>query len=341
MLFKRGGARPGMMQGGCTLGLIFIALIVVAAPGLHAQPHDSAPLSGETQDEPFAVVGGETITMAEYQVSLQVGARERFFHGNVPDDTMRAFRKEVADTLVDRVLLRQEAQRRGLKPDDQWIKKKIAEFKQRYSDSEGWEEQRDEFLTALRTKLEQDSLLKQLETQVKDISPPKRAEVRRYYEQHPDKFTTPEELRVSLILLKVAPSSPASAWRAAFAEGKRLLKRIRAGEDFARLAYIHSGHPSAKDGGDLGFVHDGMLAQQADDVLDGLAEGEISEPVQLLQGIAIFRLNERKPPALNDFAKVEERVKSLLVRERAEQAWQALRQELHKNTTVSINEAAL
>ena len=43
----------------------------------------------------------------------------------------------------------------------------------------------------------------------------------------------------------------------------------------------------------------------------------VSDPVQLLRGIAVFRLDERKPAELNDFDKVKKRAGALLVRERA------------------------
>lgn len=293
-------------------------------------------------DGTFAVVGGEKISMEEFQASLTAGYRQRFFHGKIPDDELKAFRRNVADTLIDAVMLRQEARRRGMKPDAGWVNGQLKEYKKQYDDDKQPKEQRNAVFTDLREKLEQDSLLSQLKRRVKDVPDPDETAVRAYYRRHPEQFTTPEALRVSLILLAVDPSSPSSAWRAAYDKAKGFVKGIRAGEeDFEQLAYRHSGDASAKKGGDLGFIHKGMLSKDAQRVVDGLKEGQVSDPVQLLRGIAVFRLDERRPPELNAFAKVEKRARSLLKRKRADDAWQALRDRLRKETPYSINEAAL
>ena len=293
-------------------------------------------------DGTFAIVGGEKISMEEYQANLSVGYRQRFFHGKIPDKELKSFRRDVADTLIDNVMLRQEAQRRGLKPDPAWVARQMKKYKGQVDSDKNTEGQRDEILADLRAKLEQDSLLSQLKRQVKDVPDPDGAEVRAYYRRHPDRFTTPQALRVSLILLTVDPSSPSSAWRAAYDKAKDFVKGIRAGDDdFEQLAYQYSGDGSAQKGGDLGFIHKGMLSKEAQRVVDGLKEGQVSDPVQLLRGIAVFRLDERRPPVLNAFAKVEARARQLLTRERADAAWKALRERLRRETPYTINEAAL
>lgn len=344
MLFTRGLTQRSIVHGGCLLGLMLISGIVAADEGApSSQPRDTALLSHSkgAMDGTFAVVGGEKISMEEFRVNLRVGIRRRFFHGNIPDKELKSFRHDVADTLIVNAMLRQEALRRGIKPDEQWVSKKLKEYEKEYANEKGFKAQRDQILASLRDKLAQDSLVRQLHRRVKEVAAPDTAEVREYYRQHPDKFTTPEALRVSVILLKVDPSSPSSAWRAAEQKAKRLVKRIRQGDDFEALAYKYSGDRSAQNGGDLGFVHKGRMAKEAQRVLDHLRVGEVSDPVQLLRGITIFRLDERRPATLNRFEQVKERARKLLMRERAKQAWEALRERLRKNTPFTVNEAVL
>ncbi len=292
-------------------------------------------------DGTLAVVGGEKISIEEYQANLRVSYRQRFFHGTIPKDELKAFRRDVADSLIDNVLLRQEAERRGIKPDPEWVAERVKKYEKQYGDSEDWKKRHDEIVASLRKKFNELSRLSQLEHQVKDVPAPAPADVREYYRRHPDKFTTPEALRVSMILLTVDPSSPSSAWRDAFDKAKGLVKRIRGGDDFEQLAYKYSGDASAQQGGDLGFIHKGMLSKDAQQVIDAMKVNAVSDPVQLLRGIAVFRLDERKPAELNDFDKVKKRAGALLVRERAKQAWQALRDELRKTTPFTVNDAAL
>lgn len=342
MLFKRGMVQQGIIRWGCTLGLIWLSGVAVAADtGTAASPQGTGAPSLQATDGTFAVVGGEKISVEEYQANLRVSYRQRFFHGTIPDNELKAFRRDVADSLIDNVLLRQEAVRRGIKPDAKWVAGRVEKYEKQYGDSDDWKKQHDQIVASLRAKFNELSLLSQLEHRIKDVPEPAAADVREYYRRHPDKFTTPEALRVSMILLTVDPSSPSSAWRDAFDKAKDLVKRMRGGEDFERLAYKYSGDASAQQGGDLGFIHKGMLSKDAQQVIDAMKVGAISDPVQLLRGIAVFRLDERKPAALNDFEKVQKRARGLLVRERANQAWQALRDELRKTTPFTVNDAAL
>ena len=189
----------------------------------------------------------------------------------------------------------------------------------------------------------EDSRLDRLESTVKQIPEPDDAEVMQYYKTHQDKFTTPERIRVSIILLKVEPWSPDTAWQAAHDEAVRLVKQLHSGKghDFAELARLHSGDESAAKGGDLGYIHKGMLTDEAQHVLDKMKVGDISEPVQLLKGIAIFRLDERVKPVLNTFANSETRAHGLLMREKKELAWEKFLKGLHAGTQIRVNESVL
>ena len=89
----------------------------------------------------------------------------------------------------------------------------------------------------------------------------------------------------------------------------------------------------------MGLLHQGMLAEPAERVLAALAPGELSEPVMLLQGVAVLRLDSRQPAKLNAFARVETRARQLLMREKGEQAWKALIQQLRSQTEVVFNQA--
>jgi len=79
----------------------------------------------------------------------------------------------------------------------------------------------------------------------------------------------------------------------------------------------------------MGFVHLGMLGENAEKVLAIMEPGEVSAPVVLLEGVSIFRLEERTPPALNVFDSVKERAQRLYQREKGEEAWKVLLQRLH------------
>lgn len=289
----------------------------------------------------FATVDGETISTKEFQSAFQAGIRKRFYHGKIPEEQLRAFRQEVSQALIDRVLLVQEAKRQNIQPDADSVDKQLAEYEKRYQNRPFWNEHKADVVEGLRAALEEESMLQVLEQKTRDVPLPSDEQAKAFYERNHDLFTTPEKMRVSVILLKVSPASPAAVWEAAHEEANDLIKRLRKGADFSELARIHSGDETASKGGDMGFIHKGMLAKPAQAALDTLSPGELSEPVMLLRGVGIFRLHEKQEPTLNSYESVADRAKKLLQRENSKYAWSDLLEQLRSKAEIEINTAAL
>lgn len=317
---------------------LFGAGAVVAGPSV-AQPAAAAAPTAAAQAAIFAKVGDAVITFDEYAGAFNAAARSKFYHGKAPDNEVAALQREVGDQLVARVLLLREAKKRGLKPDAAEIQQVLAGYEQRYGASENWKKNRDKMLPGVTARLEEENIIAQLEKSIRNVPEPTQSEVKAYYSANPDKFTEPQQLRVSLILLKVDPSSPTAVWLKADAEAHALLKRLQSGEDFAAVARKHSADGSASQGGDLGYVHDGMLPESAQEILNAMKPGDISNPVQVLEGMGILKLTDRKPPKLNTFEKVEKRAHDLLVRDRTGQAWTRFVAELKKKTPAQIDQS--
>lgn len=322
--------RSGYSRATQTVAPLLLAALATVATA--AEPNE--------RDEPsavFATVGEAVITEGEFQASLQSSIRQRYFHGQAPEADLVALRHEVMQTLVDRVLLAQEARRRGIKPEAAWVDTQLKQLETRLQS----DPRRADLLADARRQLNDDSAIYQLKQQVEAIPAPDARTVQEYYRSHPDKFTTPERVRVSMILLKVEPWAPGASWEAAEREAAHLREQLQQGADFAALARLHSADPSAERGGDLGYIHRGMFSDETQGVIDGLAPGALSAPVRLLQGFALFRLDERVAPRLNEFAQAEARARALLQREQAAAAWERMRAGLRDNVKIEINEAAL
>ncbi len=76
---------------------------------------------------------------------------------------------------------------------------------------------------------------------------------------------------------------------------RRLRERISNGEDFARLARIHSEDPgSGAKGGDLGWASPGQFVAAFEETMNRLQIGEISEPFKSQFGWHIMQVLERR-----------------------------------------------
>ena len=287
----------------------------------------------------FATVGKDVITWPEYRIELTSKAKNRFFHGRPSDDVLAAFQREVGNTMVDNLLLLQEAKRRKLKPDSAAVKEELQKYDQRYANDPKWPEARKRVLPKITKQLQDDNLRYQLEALVRNVPPPTTKQLREYFDAHPDKFTSPPQNKVSIILIRVDPSSTDEEWHKAMEEGDGLVKRLRAGEDFAKMAREYSGDITAEDGGDMGYLHTGMLPGLPEQTIGKLQPGETSDPVRLMEGVAIFRLIDRiQPPPLN-FEASEHRAKELWLTEESDRAWNDLKAKLRKQTPIHIDES--
>ncbi len=320
---------------------LVLAPVLTAAITLTVHAADSTATPDASTQAIFATVGASEITRQDYDSALYRAKRSRFYHGKPPEEEVNALEEDVAREMIDRALLLQEARHRGLAPDEKGIQSRLDQYEKRYAGSSRWQEQKATLLPALTQRLEEDSLLAQLETTTRQVVPPGRDTLVAYYEANPDKFTEPARNRVSLILLTVDPSSPRSVWDAAMEEGVKLLKRLNEGAEFAELAQLHSGDASAKNGGDMGYLHQGMLSPAAQEVVNGLEVGQVSEPVRLLEGVAILRLDDRTTAHLRAFADVEGRARALWTREAGDRAWTGLKRQLWDDAPVKVFDTAL
>jgi len=288
----------------------------------------------------FARVGDQVITLREYEAAVNQAVSKKYYHAKPPENEVAVLRRKVGDNVVNEVLIFQEALRRGVKPDEEAVQRQIAVYEERYADSAQWQQNRERLLPGLTKVLEKQSQVARMREQIAGSVPEANDEaVKAYYEAHPDKFTEPEKVHLSSILLRVNPSSKKEVWEAARQEAQTIIKRLTTGADFAEIARIQSGDPSAQKGGDMGWLHKGILPPKVQELADTLKPGDVSAPIPVLEGIAIIRLENRRPAVLQSLADVRKRAGELTLLEARDEARRTLVAELRRTTTVQVDES--
>jgi len=135
---------------------------------------------------------------------------------------------------------------------------------------------------------------------------PSDADLQRMYTQNQEAFRTPERVKARHILLKTQ-GKPASEEAAIKAKGESLLKQIKAGADFAKLAKENSEDTgSAVNGGDLGdWITHGQMVPEFDKAIFSLKVGETSDLVKTMYGYHIVQTLARQDAGVRSFAEVK------------------------------------
>lgn len=302
----------------------------------------SNAIAGETLNaDTFANVNGEIIPAARYLEEFNKGVRETYYHGKVTEKQLGEFRQKVANKIINHVLLLQQAKQLGIKPNPDQVENEIQQRTKKYRAQKNWEQSKQGIIDSMRGEIETDNVIEQLKRKTQTIDKPSDKAVKQYYQDHLDKFTEPQKWNVSLILLKVDASSPSATWLQTTEQAEELVKKINQGENFEELARTLSGDETAAQGGNMGYIHTGMLSKPAQLVLDKMKVGEVSAPVTLLKGVAIFRLNDMQAAQINHYEDVKDRAQDLLLRELRDRVWEKLVITLRQQASIEINNAVV
>lgn len=289
-------------------------------------------------EPPFASVNATAISTAEFDRSAREAFKRKFYHGTPPEAELNNMLKSVGQTLIDNVLIDNDAKARGIAADADVVAKGLAQLDRRNSNNPQWNTLRPELLPELTAQLEQKSRRDLLEKAIRTVSP-SQEEVLEFYRSNLKLFTEPTQNKISLIMIGVNPSSSPDVWEQALSKAKGISNRLRNGENFAQLAKEFSTDRSAADGGDLNYLHQGMLGEQTEVEVEKLQPGMIAEPFRTLEGIAIVRLDARTPERLQPFEAVATRARDLLSKQQGESRWSNFLVELRAKAKIVIGPA--
>ncbi|HEY2992719.1 MAG TPA: peptidyl-prolyl cis-trans isomerase [Methylomirabilota bacterium] len=180
----------------------------------------------------------------------------------------------------------------------------------------------DEFKQPERRKVQYVTLV------AKDFAPKVGdAEVEKYYTEHGKEFETPRQVKASHVLARVDAEKGGGSETEDKARDKivEVIRRAKAGEDFAKLAREVSEDPGSKDkGGDLGWVSQGDMVPPFEQALFALKKGEISpEPVRTPFGFHVIKVVDVKEGAKKPLKEVAAQIRDRLAADAAEKAARA------------------
>lgn len=314
--------------------IFFSAFIISLLP----TPYPLPPVFAE-DPKIVAQVNGAAITEVDLEGAIDTYVPPGGFHGGIGSDKRKEFREPALNMLVDNELLFQEAKKKGVTVEEERIDAIVAETEKRYKNKKTFEAALE---TAGLTRKDFEKMVERNET-IKNILKAETEEKARYTEKELEgyyavnrgRFVRPEGFRIRHMLIQSLATVSDKEKRELREKAEGLLKRVKAGEDFADLAYKHSEDAFRVKGGDLGWVHKGRLEPALEEAVFKMQVGE-AVMVETVYGFHIIRLEEKKPSEQLSFEDVKSSLKKDLEAKRSKELKEALLKRLREKAKIEM-----
>ncbi len=150
------------------------------------------------------------------------------------------------------------------------------------------------FKKEIRQQIRQELLKQKVQQFYVSSNKISRSDVDRFYQEYKDSLPAlGKSILLSKITVNLTPSDEIR--QKAFAKITSLKEMINNGEDFTKVAALHSEGPNAINGGDLGFIAKGTLSELAfEEKIFSFKPGETSDPFETRLGFHIVNIIDRK-----------------------------------------------
>jgi peptidyl-prolyl cis-trans isomerase D len=139
-------------------------------------------------------------------------------------------------------------------------------------------------------------------------------QIKDYYEEYLDTFKEKKQVRARHILFKVPENASKEEEEKVKQKALEVLKKAKAGQNFAELAKKYSEGPTAKDGGDLGYFSENQMVKPFEEAAFKLKKGEVSDLVRTSFGYHIIKVEDIKEARTKSLEEVKGQIMAKMVK---------------------------
>jgi len=261
-------------------GCFFVGLMCFLALETPAGAHDLP------SDGIIAIVNDDAITLKDLRQYVASIYSELKIENKSPEEIkeiMGDYEQKGLDKLIEDKLILAAANAKDMIIREEVVDKRIKEIKDRYASE-------DEFLQALNTEgmtvsdlkkklLDQMKVKYIVDLEVRDKVFVNPQDVTVYYNQHRDEFERKPEVNLQSVFVSFDKRSKQEAHSRALEARARMI----AGEDFDKIFKEYS------DAASVGTIEQGQMVDAVENVVFSLKLEEVSQPVEVENGIYVFK----------------------------------------------------
>ncbi len=285
----------------------------------------------EVVDRVIAIVNDDIVTLKDFEAYVKIEKRTKF---TSIDEYFRNLQmKDRLEAYVEGLLIKQQAKKMGIVVSNEEVSGFIDGIKKQnlITDAELREQLKKDNVTyeqfregvrlnVLRTRL----LMRVLSTEIKVTE----TSLKSYYEAHQDLFRE-EEFHLQQIF--ISGQHPDIKERA-----EKAYTQLTTGTPFADVARSLSDDPSARQGGDIGFVKRSDLMPTLREGLTNIPPGSFTQVIPTQYGLHILKLLEVKQAEVLPYEEVKKVVNDRMVMEESNKRYRDYMDKLKRTSYIEI-----
>ncbi|HVV86000.1 MAG TPA: peptidylprolyl isomerase [Kofleriaceae bacterium] len=316
----------------------------VAPIAAQPRPAPVAPRKTYVVDRVVAVVNDAIILDSELRLKLLPYQDDV---AGIADPKERArrldkLRTQVLDDMIDEELIVQAAEEARIDVEPKEIDDALREIKtQNKLDEAGFQQAltaQGYTLTAYRLDLRRQLIHYKAMNQI--VAPKVNVtddEVRARYDEMQRRSEAVSAVRLSHILFALPERPTEAEVDAAKDKAAQAIARVKAGEDFAKVATEMTDDANTRaGGGELGWIERGSLDPQWETVVFSMDKGEVRGPVSGPTGLHVFYVSDLKKTEQKSFDELKDQIKGDLRRRAMDKETQRWIAELRKKAYLDI-----
>lgn len=270
----------------------------------------------QLEDRIVAVVNSDLIMLSDVKRELapEQDRLRKYHQGDELAQRLKMAEYMALTKMIERRLQLQEAKSKSVDVSDQEVKQTIQQMKQ-----QGEKVDEADPLTFQNVR-DQLILLRVVDREIRHNVMVGETELKRYYQEHRDRFALPEEYTLSQILIQPRSADGAAE---ALEKARIALADLKRGEKFEDVALHYSDGLNASRGGRLGLVRQGELTPAIERAISPLVPGGISDIVETAEGFHIVRVDEKTPKQFRPFDEVKFEIQALVFQQKSEDVFQS------------------
>lgn len=303
----------------------------------------TSPVQAVIVDRIVAIVNDTLITQSDLNNAFEPIRQkiEAQTTGAEREKTLKGAQESILNRMIDNILIEQQAAKLGITVKDEdvtgTIRNILSQKNLTMDDFEKILEKEGLSLDAYKKEVkEQMTRSRVIRRELRIAISVSDEEIGEYYAQHRSEYEGQIAVRIKQIVLFFPENADDDMKRKMKGDMEEILRRLKGGEPFDKLASQFSQGPTAREGGDVGFVEKGVMNPEMEQVAFAMEPGQVSGIIESPAGLSILTVTDKRGANTRMVDSVRDEIKDKIMDAKMEKKYDEWITDLRQKAHITI-----